>query len=244
MDDYRYAWLNLAAVQWRLGDEAGARTSLERAERLGLQRTALALAAGWLRQQLGDRGEAVANYATALAGIPTLADDPFWTSPSGPEGGLEPMLMFLEERAGPGTMLQLNIVLGRMPEAQLAADALAPEDPDLYPHLIAAWQGDAAAWAALQAHARSSAFNTAAVQWCRTIAAHRGDRQLVADYGVWLAIVSSPDFLLPPIGRIVFDETEPLGGSILDGYGTLYRRQVPAAQVVDLLPQLALRDLP
>ncbi len=43
-DDYTYAWLNLATVRWQLGDMPGAREALARAERLGLQRTPVAVA--------------------------------------------------------------------------------------------------------------------------------------------------------------------------------------------------------
>ena len=141
-------------------------------------------------------------------------------------------------------MLQIRLALGEFDRAQAAVDVLTPTDPDLYPHVIPAWQGDPEAWASLQAAASASPRDTTRVVWCRLIAAHRGDRQSVVDYGVWLAIASSPDYLLPPIGRIVFDSSEPVGASILDGYGTLYRRQVPSAQVVNLLPQLGLRDVP
>ena len=66
-DDYPYAWLNLAAVRWKLGDVAGARDALARAERQGLQRTPIALAAGWLQQQLGNDEAAMVDYATAIA---------------------------------------------------------------------------------------------------------------------------------------------------------------------------------
>ncbi len=49
---------------------------------------------------------------------------------------------------------------------------------------------------------------------------------------------------LPIVGRLVFGSAEPLPNYILDGYGTLYRRQVPNAQVVGLLPQMVLQDHP
>ncbi len=66
-DDYPYAWLDLAAVRWRLGDTIGARSALARAERLGLQRAPVAVGAGWLRWQLGDQTEAINDYAAAVS---------------------------------------------------------------------------------------------------------------------------------------------------------------------------------
>lgn len=243
-DDYRYAWLDLAAVRWRLGDEPGARDALARAERLGLQRAALAVAAGWLRQQLGDADVATADYAAAVEQMPSLAGDPFWSSESGPEGGLDAILEIVGDRASPAAMLQIHLVIGDMALAQQDVDALAIVDPVLYPRLIPAWNGDEAAWTTLRAHAAARPLDQNLLSWCRFLAAYRGDRELVANYGVWLAIVSSPDALYPPIGRIQFDRSEELSASFLDNYGTLYRRQIPPAQVVNLLPQLVLQDHP
>ena len=79
-DDDAYAWLDLAAVRWLQGDLSGARIALSRAERLGVQHPTVALPAGWLRQQLGDREAAIGDYVDALAGAPTLGGDPFWSS--------------------------------------------------------------------------------------------------------------------------------------------------------------------
>lgn len=242
-DDYRYAWLNLAAVRWRGGDEAGARDALERAERLGLQRTALAISAGWLRQQLGDSDLAIRDYAVAVAQVPTLADDPFWASASGPDGGIEAILPSVEGLAGPTVMLQIHMILGDLDAAQRDVDALTAGDPGLYPLLIPAWTGDLEAWTALREHAASRPLDPNPAQWCRLLAAYRGDAGLVGDYNVWLTIANFPDAGLPPIGRIAFDTSKPISASILDGYGTLYRRQVPSAQVVNLLPQFVLQNV-
>lgn len=243
-DDYRYAWLDLAAVRWRLGDLAGARDALDHAERLGLQRTALAIAAGWLRQQLGDQSQSTTDYAAGLAQLPTLADDPFWTSPSGPSRGLAPILAAITPTATPATLLQLDLVLGELDRAREEVKALAPSDPAVYPLVIPAWQGDAAAWSALQKEAARRPLDPGPATWSRLIAAHLGDATLAGSYGRWLSISNFPDSALPVIGRIVFNATEQLPRYILDGYGTLYRRPVPAAQVVDLLPQVVLQDHP
>ncbi len=243
-DDYRYAWLDLAAVRWELGDETGSRQALERAERLGLQRTALAVAAGWLRQQLGDNDAAIEDYAIAVLQLPTLVDDPFWSSPSGPVGGLDRVLEVVRDRASPITMLQIHLILGRLDLAQAEVERLTPSDPELYANLIRAWDGDPQAWAALQAVARSRPRDTTPASWCRLVATYLGDAALARRYAISIAVTNSPDHLLPIVGRLVFDSAVPLPNFNLDAYGTLYRRQLPASQVVRLLPQLTLVDSP
>ncbi len=50
-------------------------------------------------------------------------------------------------------MLQIHLVLGQFDLAASEVAALTASDPDLYPLLIPAWQGDTAAWTALQAEA-------------------------------------------------------------------------------------------
>jgi tetratricopeptide (TPR) repeat protein len=243
-DDYRYAWLNLAALRWQAGDPDGAREALTRAERLGTQQTAIAFAAGWLRQQLGDTHLATADYAIAITQMPTLAGDPFWTSPEGPAGGLEAILASVRERAGPTTMLQVHLVLGEFEAAQSIAGGLSANDPILYQFLVPAWSGDPGAWQGLQDLARSRPRDSGPASWARLVAAYRGDTEAVRGYGVWLAITNSPDYLQPPIGRIRLDEEAPLAPNFLDAYGTLYRRQIPKVQVVGGLPQIVSEETP
>jgi len=243
-DDYRYAWLDLAAVRWQRGDLPGARDALARAERLGLQRTALALAAGWLRQELGDAEVATRDYATAILQLPTLADDSFWSSASGPPGGLAPILAAVEERADAATMLEIHLILGQFDLARGDAVRLESSDPAVYGPLIAAWQGDTQAWTRLQTEAANRPLDGGPAAWCRLIAAYRGDIHLVRAYGVWLALAGTPDSGRPPIGRLALQSTESLPVSFLDGYGSLYRRPVPGAQVVSPLPQLTLQEVP
>ena len=241
-DDYAYAWLNLAAVRWRLDDPVGARDALDRAERLGLQRTPVAIAAGWLRQQLGDEQRAIEDYATAVAADPTLADDPFWASASGPPGGMAAILPIVEQRAAPGSTLQLNLVLGRYDRARVDAATLSASDPEFYSLVVPAWQGDPEAWAALQAGAASRPRDSTWVPWARLVASHLGDDEAVARYGRWIYVVGSGS---PVVARIALGSAEPtLTMGILDSYGSLYRRPVLTAQVVGLLPQVVLRDHP
>jgi hypothetical protein len=110
--------------------------------------------------------------------------------------------------------------------------------------VVPAWQGDATAAAALQAEARSRPLESTPPYWNRVVAIYRGDQEASRRYGIWLAIMNSPDNALPPVGRLTFGPAKPSANYILDGYGSLYRRQILRAQVVDLLPQLVLQATP
>lgn len=79
-DDFPEAWLDLAAVQLRLGDMAGARADLGRALRLGAQQPVVTVAAASLYLQLGDTTAASQAIADAFALAPQLAADPYWSS--------------------------------------------------------------------------------------------------------------------------------------------------------------------
>lgn len=243
-DDYTFAWLDLAAVRWKLGDDTGSRDALTRAERLGFQRPSVAVPAGWLRQQLGDTEAAVADYAAAIAAAPTLADDPFWTSPDGPPGGVDGILEQARTGATPMARLQIDLVSGDLDRAQQDLDSEVLGDQALAALLVPAWQGDATAWASVQALAESRPLDGQRVYLARLIASHLGDDALNRRYGDWLAVLSTGDAGQPPVYRIRVGDIETLPANILDRYGSMYRRLAPSAQVVTLLPQIVLQDRP
>jgi tetratricopeptide (TPR) repeat protein len=243
-DDYPYAWLNLAAVRWKLGDAAGAKEALDRAERLGLQRVPIAVAAGWLRQQFGDTDAAIERYAGAVRLAPTLADDPFWRSSDAPPGGIEPILERAVETASPETGFLIAMILGRFDRAQDAIVRRTVSDPELFKTILAAWQGNTAESERLQATAADRPLDITVVSWARLVASHRGDLAAVDRYGTWLSILGSFEGGAPPIARIVLDAPYPLPATLLDRYGSLYRRRVPAGQVVGILPQVVLKNEP
>ena len=243
-DDYTYAWLNLAAVRWKLGDTAGAQQALVRAERLGLQRASVAVAAGWLHQQLGDDEAATEDYAIAIIQTPTLADDPFWSSPTMSPDGAAAILDTVDRTAAPVTRLQVDLVLGRLDRAQVELPTLSAPDPAMYATIIPAWSGDQAAWTSLQSEATRRPLDGGVVSWARFVASHLGDEDAVRRYGTWLSILGFSDNGLPVVARIVLGSPDPLPFAVLDRYGSLYRRRVPAAQVVGLLPQVVLQKQP
>ncbi len=243
-DDYTYAWLNLAAVRWQLGDMPGAREALARAERLGLQRTPVAVASAWLHQQLGDDESAIDNYVTAVLQTPTLVDDPFWSSPSAPSEALAAILQAVDQRAAPATILQIDLILGRYDRAQAQISGFGGSEPELYTHLIPAWRGDTAAWAELQAVAARRPLDPVLVRWCRLVAAHLGDEASIERYRGWQVILGTWDSGLPTVGRIVLGSAQDLPAYSFERYGSSYRRDVLAAQVVSILPQIVWQDRP
>ena len=57
--------------------------ALARATRTGVQQPAVAFAAGWLADRIGDTAAADAAFVAALDAIPSIAADPFWTTDPG-----------------------------------------------------------------------------------------------------------------------------------------------------------------
>ncbi len=238
-DDYTYAWLNLAAVRWRLGDADGARAALSSAERLGLQRPTVALPAGWLRQQLGDQPAAIADYSAALSSAPTLAADPFWMSTADLQSTWLIVWATVQATAEARTLLVLDLAAGRFDLAAPVATILANGDRALYEQVIPAWQGDADAWDALQALAAERPADGDTLAWCQLIAEQRRDQAAIDRYRLWIEINGSPLGTRPQFARVTTAMTQPVPPSVFDSYELLYRRPVPAAQIVGLLPQVA-----
>src|SRR5207244_3131092 len=83
----------------------------------------------------------------AIAAAPTLAADPFWTSPDGTPGAIDGILEQARAVATPIARLQIDLVAGHLDRAQHDLDTDAPIDPTLAALLIPAWQGDPTAWA-------------------------------------------------------------------------------------------------
>ena len=81
------------------------------------------------------------------------------------------------------------------------------------------------------------------VEWCRRIAAERGQDATVARYDTWLWLAGSPA-LAAPVARVTFEPTQSESPVALEHYGSLYRRSIPDAQVIIGLPQLIYQDHP
>jgi O-antigen ligase/tetratricopeptide (TPR) repeat protein len=243
-DDYPYAWLDLAAVRWRMGDLEGTGAALTQAERLGWQRAPLALAAGWLREQLGDGGQAVADDAAAIVAAPTLANDPYWQSTAALRGMWPQILAAAHAQvarstgsaaAHAATLFTLDLIAGNAVGVSADLLAMTPVDQSLATLVVPAWNGVPGAEARLQVLAEDHPLEPGPVGWCQLVAAKNSELALVDRYGVWIGQG------VPPVDRVTFGRPMPLPGG-LDRYGSLYRRLVPAAQIVEILPQIAYAD--
>lgn len=108
--------------------------------------------------------------------------------------------------------------------------------------MVPAWEGEAAAWASLEALAVDRPLDGEVVAWCRLVAGNRGDEAAIARFGRWAEINTAPS-MLPPFARVTTTaQTTP--PSVFNDYSLLYRRPVPADQIVAVLPHLAWRERP
>ena len=227
-------------MRWRLGDTAGARSALEKAERLGLQRVPVAVAAGWLRWQLGDRAAAISDYAAAIVAAPTLASDPFWSSDpelTAATAG-DPGCGAAEAGQWPGTaaaLFTLYLLGGDEAAAKAALAPLSAADRAVYDMTLAAWQGLPGAEAALQQLAERHPLDPVPVALCQLVAIRHDESDLVARYGAWLGGLSAGG---TSVARLFLGQPLPQPGGGVDRYGSLYRRPVPGAQVISILPQI------
>ncbi len=236
MDDFTYAWLDLAAVRWRLGDDAGARTALAQAERLGWQRASVAFPAGWLREQLGDRAAAISDYAAALAVMPALAGDPYWTATASARAEWPAILEAAGRRLEGDGALQLELYAGQMAAAERLAVRLDGGGAGLHALVVQAWSGDQAARTQLTALAQRHPLDAGSVAWCEMIAVHLGDAQGEARFGTWLNVLSAG----VAIPHVTLGRPMPMPDTGVDRYGALYRRPVTSEFVVGILPQLGI----
>ena len=250
-DDYPIAWLDLAAVRWRSGDVQGARDALDRAERLGQQRVAIALAAGWLRAQLGDHDLAKEDLAVAVQIEPGLLEDPFWGASEElsalrdeVEASVQSQIaQSLADRSSLPSVFRLALLSGHERAAEDAVSLMSPADQSTYGQILAAWQGQEEAQEALLARAQEDPGDTELIGWARTVAAIHGRADLVRRYDTWLWLANAPA-LNSPLVRVTFDATQSQTQVGLEHYDSLYRRPLPNAQIVLGLPQLEYQDHP
>jgi O-antigen ligase/tetratricopeptide (TPR) repeat protein len=245
-DDYTYAWLNLAAVRWRLGQVSAAGSALAEAEVHGWQRADVALAAGWLRQQLGDVHQAILDYGAALAAQPTLAADPFWS-----QGAIHPIWSQIlsagsqaAKRNGGNfnnpvqTQLAISLMAGLPQNAELAAHSMSASTRSVYNLVIPAWLGQASAQKAL-ADLAIQRDNSLALIWSALISAHEGDWGAAWRFDTLISIASpSAADANGHLMRIEFATLVPPPSSVLDRYGSAFRRQMPTSRIINLLPQV------
>ncbi len=178
---------------------------------------------------------------------PTLADDPYWKSTAALRG-MWPQIRAaahaqVARSAGPAaahaaTLFTLDLIAGNTAGIPGDVAAMTSADQSLARLVIPAWNGTPGAEARLQALADEHPLEPGPVGWCQLVAAKNGELALVKRYAVWIGQGVPAG---PPVDRVTFARPMPLPGG-LDRYGSLWRRLVPAAQVVGILPQIAYVD--
>jgi O-antigen ligase/Tfp pilus assembly protein PilF len=237
-DDLPVAWLDLAAVREASGDGAGAAAALDRALRLGRQQAQINLGAGIVRLRLGARDAAVDDLALALRQAPSLAGDPWWSTPE-VTSVRSPALDRAIADADPATGFDLALSAGQLERARSLASQMEPTQRESALLVIAAWEGDGTARADLVVRARSRPLEIGVVIWCARIAARAGDQAAAAEFRTWLDTVS-PGSALAGLEVRVSPDPSPLvaGSTALFSGHYLYRRPTPEQLIVALLPQL------
>jgi tetratricopeptide (TPR) repeat protein len=172
-DDLPEAWLNLAAEQHLLGDDAAALASQQRAMRLGQQHVEVALPAGRLALDLGRPDLAVAAFAKAIGGDSTLAGDPWFSAdPKRHEAYTTALQMLLRD---PTLDQRWAIAMFAGDDQSAKRLALESSDPELNSTIVGAWAGEPTSMATLLGSCLDSATDLGLVSWCALVEHHLGD---------------------------------------------------------------------
>jgi hypothetical protein len=119
---------------------------------------------------------------------------------------------------------------------------MSESDPSLYAAVIDAWNGDPASTGALQALAVAHPGDADTLGWCQLIAEHQRDTASIDRFSRWITLNGSPFATLPQLAIVSTSTTRPMPPTVVDDYELLYRRPVPDAQIVELLPQVSWED--
>ena len=241
-DDLAETWVNLAYVDLQLGMPDRAADDLSRAERLGVQRATVSVAASWLRTQLGDRAGAVRDLAFALVVEPSLADDPQLAKVAQFAPIRDDAIRAASGQAAPRALFEILLrtgAVGRATEVARSLDVLAAPGSQL---VVGAWSGDEDAWARLQQLAVQDPQNEWNIGWCARIARKLGDAAGATRYDEWLQT-------LDPLAEAAFAWSlrlipdgalgRTLNWTVASDYGyAVYRQASPASLLLTGLPRL------
>lgn len=242
-DDFPEAWLDLAAVQLRLGDSAAARSDLDRAMRLGAQQLVVLVPAARLYLELGDEPLAVQAIADAEEMIPWLAADPYWSSTGALRAAADRALAVVVAASDPSIGYQVALAAGLTSEAERLTASMSPKAASSADLVIRAWNGDRAALADIVANV--VAHPLAADSGTATMLAERlGDMatairmaEIGAQGGTVTGPVSSEIVIVLNCGSC-----GQMPGADAPYYGLFtYRRPVPGDLLVLDLPRLVFR---
>lgn len=231
VDQLPNAWLGLARAGVELGrPTAEVETALAEALRLGEQEPALVFAAAQVYDLAGLTDAADAAYVDTLTAVPTLAADPAWRADLGSERFAR-VVDGAIEAAGDGAW-EIALMAGQVERAtELAA---ASDEAAWREAYIEAWEGDATAWAEVQAMADDAPTDALRLSPAARLADHLGDLEAAERYRRMVRIGA---YYGPMTVSVGFGERRPLTdeavGTATHYYGTYtYRR----ALSIDLLP--------
>jgi O-antigen ligase len=242
-DDLPEAWLDLAAIEARLGKTGDASNSLARAMRLGQQRVAVAMAAGDLYMQLGQRDRAVTTFRGALELRPSLGGDPWWNESVERSGVFRDALRMASSALGPDGRWELALET-RDSAATLAA-ASSASNPQLSRDVTLAWGGDHMVADRLFRSCRNRPADLGPLLWCRRVALRLADNAEAAVFGGLAEGVSPGSTENGAELRVRGGTGSPDEGATTTTalfWGTYtYRRPAPADLLVPGLVHLVLR---
>jgi Lipid A core - O-antigen ligase and related enzymes len=240
--DLPEAWVNAAAEQLALGNAQAALESVRAGLRLGDQRPAVALPAGEVALELGDTNLARQAFASAIATIPSLAGDRWWTQDPRRAALLPSVIdaaISISLTTDPGAAWEIPLMTGDVSRAR----ALLPEGDQLPQLVVDSWEGDQDAEHALFHLCAVDPLNAASLLWCARVADRLGDAAAGAKYRETAGVIAvslakhgaelrvSPG--LPRFGQ--------LPGDIADLWATYtYRRPGPWDILVPSLVHLQL----
>jgi O-antigen ligase len=241
--DLPEAWLDLAAEQWQLGRGADAATSLARAMRLGFQRPAVSMPAGYLALQMGNDALALDAFVDAVESVPALAGDPWWTM--APENRIAAQVV--EKAIVSVPLLNRGPLLNGWEVALMSgqpgrARSLAQLEDATALEFIDAWTGAPGAAAQLFADCRAEPLNVTLVEWCGRVSKHLGDDTQGTLFGYLAETASAGAF--PYASELRVNEGIPIGrieGAPASIWGTFtYRRTTPMDILVPSLLHLTI----
>lgn len=240
-DDLPEAWLNLAAEQAELGDEAGATDSLIAAFRIGRQRPAVAMPIGELALRLGERELAVEALTAAVLTAPSILADPWWTL----DPGRQAVRLEVAQAANASSFAYIQWEIALMTGDVATARTLATT-PGLDPStvdFVDAWAGDEAAHQRLSARCHADPRALQALFWCARIEGRRGN---VDEANAYRYLANAQIGGAYRNGAELRVATRPMVGRTLEGnpaifWGTYtYRRPTPWDVLVPSLVHLTI----
>ncbi|MEZ0241458.1 MAG: O-antigen ligase family protein [Chloroflexota bacterium] len=233
-DDLPEAWLDLASELQAAGRISESKAALQGALRVGQQDPTIAMAAGDLALDLGDRATAAAAFAAAIQVAPSLAGDPWARQAPDRAVAFDAAAQRVLETAAPALRMDLQLMLGD----DAAASKTSAENGLGAEALISAWSGDPAAERTVLDQCERKPTDVAALSWCVRLETHLG-KTAEAQRFRRLADVNAA---VPTWMRV---KTEATGPTIVGGayqWGTYtYRRPTPVDLLLPSLIHLTLQ---